>query len=348
MRWMQPLLSPRRWNPTTDQEQTTDMKTLVIGGTGVVGPGLVSALVRHGHDVTVLHRGVTEGPLPDVARRIHCDVSTPDLVAMVRAGGYDAIVDLCCYDEDDAARTVAVGEGIDRVMVVSSVNAHGGPISKPLHEDAPLRPVSDYGRGKAGAERVLERAKERGTLSPTVVRLGACYRVGSHLDGQLYEDCYWLGCMLRAEATVVADGGKAVWNVIHADDAGEAMCALLVNDAAIGQTVLVGSAQRFTWWDYYAAIADGLGSALVPLDLPSAWIQAQWGHGGFLEEMSSHDQIYELSRLHALAPGYVESRDWASGVVQAARDLRDRGELGDEDLVAELHTLVARWRETVA
>jgi hypothetical protein len=48
------------------------VRILVIGGTRFVGPPLVRAFTAAGHDVAVVHRGVTEAELPSV-RHIHGD-----------------------------------------------------------------------------------------------------------------------------------------------------------------------------------------------------------------------------------------------------------------------------------
>lgn len=47
------------------------MQVLVIGGTGFVGPRIVTRLSRLGHEVTVAHRGETEADLPASVRHIH-------------------------------------------------------------------------------------------------------------------------------------------------------------------------------------------------------------------------------------------------------------------------------------
>ena len=50
------------------------MRILVIGGTGPTGTPIVSKLVDHGHDVTILHRGTHERPeTPPVVEHVHAD-----------------------------------------------------------------------------------------------------------------------------------------------------------------------------------------------------------------------------------------------------------------------------------
>lgn len=55
---------------------------LVIGGTGPTGPGVVDGLLVRGYDVTVLHGGQHEVPLPDAVPHLHAD---PHFAAPLRA-----------------------------------------------------------------------------------------------------------------------------------------------------------------------------------------------------------------------------------------------------------------------
>ena len=49
-------------------------RTLVLGGTGPSGPLIVEGLVARGHQVTVLHGGQHEVPLPAAVEHLHGDI----------------------------------------------------------------------------------------------------------------------------------------------------------------------------------------------------------------------------------------------------------------------------------
>ena len=64
------------------------MRILVVGGTGPTGLPIVQGLVEHGHDVTILHRGLHEHPqTPPQVTHLHADPYDED-VARRRAGGH--------------------------------------------------------------------------------------------------------------------------------------------------------------------------------------------------------------------------------------------------------------------
>ncbi|WP_416901948.1 NAD-dependent epimerase/dehydratase family protein [Micromonospora echinospora] len=319
------------------------MRTLVVGGTGTVGPGVVRGLVDAGHDVVVAHRGETVADLPvgvSVARvDRHLDGALAELVSTVRP---DAVVDLTCDDGDDGRLTVAACRGVDRLLVVSSVNAAGGPLPTPVHERVTPAPVSDYGRDKLGLEQAVRDSWTTGDSRALVVRLGPVYRPGSGLDGQLAEDTYWLGQALAGEPAVLADEGERYWNLLHAEDAGRAFAALLANPAAERELVLVASRRPIRWRDLYRTVHSGLGLSTRTVSAPAQWLVEQLDDDEWLQETSLWDQVYDLSLLDRLAPDYQEHAGDKELVATAAW-LVDQGETGDPELIAEISGLGRAW-----
>lgn len=316
------------------------MRIAVVGGTGMVGLGVLRALTAAGDDVVVVHRGKTREPLPAGVRTVLADRNEPGrLAAVVAAARPDAVVDLACYTDADATVTVEACADVPRVVVVSSVNAVGGPFTPPLAEDVAAAPVSEYGRDKRAAEEVFAQAWRSGRSDAVVVRLGPIYRPGCYLDGQLCEDAYWLGHLLAGMPALVADDGEALWNLLHADDAGRAIAALLANDAARATTVLVGSRAPLRWRHYYELMYRHFGVPPRLVSRPAAWWQEQLGEPGLLHEMSRWDQVYDLSRLERLAPGYSERVDHRAALPATAAELADRREVGDPEVAARLAAL---------
>jgi 2'-hydroxyisoflavone reductase len=64
------------------------MRVLVTGGNRYIGRDLVFELARRGHRVTVVNSH--ESPLPDGARRIHCDRTRPSALAAALTDFRDA------------------------------------------------------------------------------------------------------------------------------------------------------------------------------------------------------------------------------------------------------------------
>lgn len=70
------------------------MKVLVVGGTQFVGYHIVVALLQHGHDVTVFHRGADCTVHPQ-AKHIHGDRNKD--VELLSNEQWDAVIDSCGY-----------------------------------------------------------------------------------------------------------------------------------------------------------------------------------------------------------------------------------------------------------
>ncbi len=87
------------------------MRTLVIGGSRFVGLHLVFRLLRSGHEVSVLNRGVTpSGELPSSAERIYAD--RRNLSQMKGALGgrrFDAVFDITLEQVADGEPLAALG-----------------------------------------------------------------------------------------------------------------------------------------------------------------------------------------------------------------------------------------------
>ena len=152
------------------------MRTLVIGGTRNLGPGLVHALLVRGDDVTVLNRGVTPGDLPAEARRLTADRSDDTALGAALAGhSYDLVVDTTLYTGHEAqivtglltgragryvwwstGQVYLVRTGLDRPFRESD---YDGPL---LPEPAPPSTLDHrnwtYGIGKRDAEDILSTA----------------------------------------------------------------------------------------------------------------------------------------------------------------------------------------------
>jgi GDP-4-dehydro-6-deoxy-D-mannose reductase len=138
------------------------MRVLITGGTGFVGPYLVSELCQHGHSV-------------DVPEYPEFDVTKPETIAAAFDAAPDAVVHLAAiahpataHSNPAAAFEVAVAGTVNVleraranrshpfVLVISSSDVYGRPNPEdlPLTESAPLRPTSAYALAKVAQESV--------------------------------------------------------------------------------------------------------------------------------------------------------------------------------------------------
>ncbi|MFO7638073.1 MAG: NAD-dependent epimerase/dehydratase family protein [bacterium] len=166
------------------------MRALVTGANGFLGSHLCECLLEQGHAVRGLVRATSD--LRWLAGRPVelCRGSLEDGAALAEAvRGMDwvfhAAADLRPRRSEDYFRVNTEGtkllaglcaeHRVGRFVFFSSLAAAGPAVSsdQPLTESGDARPVSEYGRGKLAAERVLAGMKER--LASVLLRLPAVY-----------------------------------------------------------------------------------------------------------------------------------------------------------------------------
>src|SRR5688572_2321927 len=116
------------------------MHILVLGGTQFIGREIVLELLRAGHEVTTLNRGLTPDDLPGQVERLRGDRDrgAPGLAGL-NAGRWDACVDLSGYTAVHVKASVdALRSRVGRYIFVSAVSVYGDPCRGPIDETAPL------------------------------------------------------------------------------------------------------------------------------------------------------------------------------------------------------------------
>jgi len=152
------------------------MRVLVTGGAGFIGSHVSEALLRAGHQVTVLDdlsSGKREN-VPEGARLVQADIRSPEARELVIAGAFDAIVHHAAqidvrhsveHPDHDADVNLmglinlleaAVPANVRRFVFASSGGAcYGEQKEFPATEQHELHPVSPYGVSKAASELYL-------------------------------------------------------------------------------------------------------------------------------------------------------------------------------------------------
>ncbi|MCX5737472.1 MAG: GDP-mannose 4,6-dehydratase, partial [Proteobacteria bacterium] len=135
------------------------MRVWVSGAGGFVGTWLLPRLIRDGHDVVAADRAVDVCNAAAVAAAI--DRARPDAIVHLAAlasvatsyADPEAVARVNYFGTLHVLRAALHHVPRARVLLVSSSEIYGGSAtSDPIGEDAPLAPVSPYGRTKAAAD----------------------------------------------------------------------------------------------------------------------------------------------------------------------------------------------------
>lgn len=237
---------------------------LVTGGAGFIGSELVGQLAERGSRVTVvdnLVNGKSENLEPflgDNVELVVADVRDARRMAELMKG-VDVVFHLACLGvrhsihsprenhEVNASATLGLlsaarDAGVGRFVYVSSSEVYGTAQWAPMDENHPTMPMTVYGASKLAGE-CYTRAFHRTYGYPTVVvRPFNTYGPRAHHEGDCGEVIpkFMLRC-LAGEPVVVFGDGSQTRDFTHVSDTAAGIILAGFSDAAVGQTINLGS-----------------------------------------------------------------------------------------------------------
>ncbi len=257
------------------------MRALVTGATGFIGSHLVEGLIREGFDTTCLVRETSSliylEDLKVTLVRGDCTDRT-SLLSAVR--DFDYVFHLAGLTKARSAEeffdtnvtgTKHVAEallqqnpGLKRFFFLSSLAAAGPSLDRvPLCEGREPRPVSEYGRTKFEAEKIVYAL--RGELPVTIIRPPAVY-------GPRDRDLLVFFKMVKAG--VVPYWGKSYYSFIYVDDLVSAIILSVLRPEGEGEIFYVSDGAVYSTDQVIDALARALDKAPLKLRVPKWAMQA--------------------------------------------------------------------------
>jgi UDP-glucose 4-epimerase len=156
-------------------------RILVTGGAGFIGSHVADALIRRGHEVTVLDdlSGGYEDNVPAAATFVRGSIVDAPLVDRLCGDQrFDAIYHLAAYAAEGLSHFIkrfnytnnvigsvnvinaAVNTGVRTFVFTSSIAVYGASPVLPMTEDTPLHPEDSYGIAKQAIELELRACRE--------------------------------------------------------------------------------------------------------------------------------------------------------------------------------------------
>ncbi|MBQ6595501.1 MAG: NAD-dependent epimerase/dehydratase family protein [Clostridia bacterium] len=287
------------------------MKVLVIGGTGVVGGQVTELLCAEGHETAVLHRG-GRAPAPGAASLIGDCRSEMFMRKLAQEHAYDAVIDLACYDPEDARILLeAFGRRAGQIVICSTVAAYKRPYaSQPVAEDNPLMDVNvfEYGFLKAEMERYVRKWMREG-YPVTVIRPSQTWWVGTPNVGALRTN-YGLVARMREGRPVIVNGdGRNPWIWTFSPDLAKAFAGVLGRQRCVGQTYNAVSDEAHIWDDLYLTFGELLGVDPVLYHLPTELLYlADRKLFAHLYYEKTYCGLFDTSKIRADVPEFTI--DW--------------------------------------
>lgn len=262
------------------------MNILVLGGTGLLGPYVVTRLCEMGHDITIFHTGAHEPDLPSQVRHIHSPSARIPISAIpseLTDIAPDVVVQMDAEGEKDAQLVVDAFRGVaGRLVSISSQDVYrvygrlhrlepGPPDPLPLTEDSPLREkYYPYRQGEPRREDdpekflddydkiMVERAiMGEPQLPGTILRLPMIYGPGDRLH-RLYK---YVKRMQDNRPVILLDEGHAQWRGPrgYVENVAWAITLAVTDDRAKGRIYNVAEVEALSEAAWVKRIAESMG-----------------------------------------------------------------------------------------
>ncbi len=248
------------------------MRTLVIGGSRFVGLHLVFHLLRLGHEVAVLNRGVTPAnELPSNIERIYADRRNFDQMKAALAGRrFDAVFDIVLEQTADGDVLAEALPHMGHYIMCSGTRIYAASDLLPVREESPIAPnpgVDSIGYARLKSADLLTETGKRHGYPVTVLRPHRIY--GPHTYNLAWEPSFFA----RVEGglpIVIPGNGETLHQWMHVDDFAKAFIACLGNTKSHGQVYIVGGSEYVTLNGYVGLIGETAGRKADVLHLDAA------------------------------------------------------------------------------
>jgi nucleoside-diphosphate-sugar epimerase len=308
-------------------------RVVVIGATGHVGTFLVPRLVRAGHDVVAVSRGLREPYLPDetwsdvqrvVLDRDELADAFPGAVAGLKA---DVVVDMTCFTRQDAAQLVDGLRGrVELLLHCGTIWVHGPSSVVPTTETDHRGPFGDYGMRKAEIEDLLLAESARsGGLRSVVLRPGHITGPGwpminavGNLDLQVWHR------LATGQPVDMPNFGLETVHHVHADDVAQAFQLALDKPAvAAGNAYNVVSERAMTLRGIATAVAGWFGREadlrFMPFEQFRAGTDGELADASWEHIVRSHSMSIDKARRQlGYTPRYTSLQAIADGLAWLA------------------------------
>jgi nucleoside-diphosphate-sugar epimerase len=326
------------------------MRVCVVGGTGNISTSIVRLLLELGHEVTCYNRG-RSGAVPAGARLLVGDrQDRATFERTMRAAGFDAAIDMICFNAEDAASSVRAFGGVRHFVQTSTVCTYGIQYDWfPATEDHPLRPTTAYGRGKVEADAVFLAAYYAQGFPVTIIKPSTTYGPRLGLLRQIAWEAGWIDRVRKGKPILVCGDGKALHQFLHVDDAALCFAHVLGKEHCIGQTYNMVRRGFTSWAEYHRTAMRVLGREVELVGVPLADLVAlNIPNSSICNEIFAHDVYYSAEKLGRDVPEFQPRVSLEEGIAGVLAAMDREGRIPNSDQESWEDRIIAAQRSVRA
>ncbi len=266
-------------------------RILVTGGAGFIGSHVAEALVRRGHDVTVLDdlSGGSAEHVPAAAAFVQGSVVDSALVdRLCDQQRFAAIYHLAAYAAEGLSHFIkrfnytnnvigsvnllnaAVNTGVRTFVFTSSIAVYGSSPDLPMTEDTPLRPSDSYGIAKQAIELELRACLDLFDLDFVIFRPHNVYGPHQHIADR-YRNVVgiFMNQILHGRPMTIFGDGTQTRAFSYIDAVAPLMAEAIDLPGCRNEVFNVGADQPCTLNDLAALVAKAMGVTPEIVHLPA-------------------------------------------------------------------------------
>lgn len=308
------------------------MKILILGGTGVISRSIVRMAVERGHGVTMVNRGTKTLGFEKDVRIVRADRNDrAAFAATMRDERADVVIDMICFNGDDAKQTLDIfRDKAAQIIVTSSIAAYERPYrSLPIREDAEsLIRESDfeYGRRKAEMERVLATEMGKPGAAVTIIRPSLTFGPGARNFGMLRQNYNVVQRIRDGKPLVMVGEGVLPWCFTYADDLALGYLLACGNERTFNDAFHVVSDEMLLWQDIYFLVGGLVGREPILYNIPSVLLRGVDDQlMGHLNIEKVYASVFSVDKFRRAAPEFKPAWRFKDGLARVIASWEEDG-----------------------
>ena len=316
------------------------MKILFVGGTGTISMAITRLLAERGEELYLLNRGSRSAELPENVKVIKADIGNEQETAKALEGmEFDCVGEFIGFVPSQLERDYRLFRGRTKQYIyISSASAYQKPPkSHIITEETTLEnPYWEYSRNKKACEDFLMEKYRSEGFPVTIVRPSHTYDersvpLGVHGSGGSWQV---VKRIIEGKPVIIHGDGTSLWTITHNSDFAKAYAGLIGRPEAIGEAFHITSDESISWNRIYGAIAEAVGTELIPYYVSSQTLAAlgpQYDYTGSLIGDKANSVVFDNSKVKALVPDFKAEISAEEGIKMTVKHILEHPEFQNED-----------------